>query len=161
MFQVGEKIFYPLLGAGIVESIEEKEVLGAKESYYIFNMILRNLQVMIPVRKADNLVIREVVDLEILDNAVAMFHGEHLVPTVPYQERRRINIDKMKSGDIFGGVEVILDLMLLNSQKKLNVEDKTMLDNAKQMLISELVVVKGLNTFEAEKLLNRATITSM
>ena len=35
MFDVGDKIVYPMHGAGIIESIEEKEILGFKQYYYI------------------------------------------------------------------------------------------------------------------------------
>ena len=33
MFEVGEKVVYPLHGAGVIEAIEEKEVLGEKQKY--------------------------------------------------------------------------------------------------------------------------------
>jgi CarD family transcriptional regulator len=155
MFQIGDKIFYPLYGAGIVEAIEEKEILGEKEFYYILNMTLRKLQVMIPIRKTDNLDIRDVVDADILEDVLSQFHQGEPVPTVnPYKQRQRINKDKMKSGDIFEGVEVIRDLMHLNKKKALGTEDKNMLDHARQMLISELVLVKGLDPGQAAELIN-------
>lgn len=162
MFKVGEKIFYPLHGAGLVVGIEEKEVLGEKESYYILDMTLRKLQVMIPIGKMANLEIREVVEPDILEDALAMFQQEKDTLTdIPYLQRQRVNIDKMKSGDIFEGVEVIQDLITLNSKKKLGAADKSMLDNAKQMLISELVVVKGIDIDEAAQLLHESATTSM
>ena len=33
MFSVGDKVVYPMHGAGVIESIEEKEILGQKQSY--------------------------------------------------------------------------------------------------------------------------------
>lgn len=30
MFKVGDKVVYPMHGAGVIESIEEREVLGSK-----------------------------------------------------------------------------------------------------------------------------------
>ena len=33
MFKIGDKVVYPMHGAGIIEAIEEKEVLGDKRSY--------------------------------------------------------------------------------------------------------------------------------
>ncbi|HOM03845.1 MAG TPA: CarD family transcriptional regulator, partial [Acetivibrio sp.] len=36
-FQVGDKVVYPMHGAGVVESIEEKEILGKKQEYYVLN----------------------------------------------------------------------------------------------------------------------------
>lgn len=37
MFHVGDKVVYPMHGAGIIESIEEKEILGEVRSYYVMN----------------------------------------------------------------------------------------------------------------------------
>jgi CarD family transcriptional regulator len=31
MFNVGDKIVYPMHGAGVIESIEEREILGRKQ----------------------------------------------------------------------------------------------------------------------------------
>ncbi|WP_205672107.1 CarD family transcriptional regulator [Ammoniphilus sp. YIM 78166] len=155
LFQIGDKIFYPMYGAGTVESIEEKEILGETQFYYILNMTLRNLQVMIPTKKASTLVIREVVGNDILENLLATFHhGQPNVTEDTHKVRQRINIDKIKSGDIFEGAEVIRDLTYLSKSKKLGMEDKMMLDNARQMLISELVLVKGLNFDQAARLIN-------
>lgn len=155
MFEIGEKIFYPMYGAGIVEAIEEKEILGKRQSYYILNMTLSNLQVMIPTANTVHLEIREVVDSAILENALALFHrGQpHSAEDSP-KLRQRIHMDKMKSGDVYEGVQVICDLMFLNKKKKLGSADKSMLDKARQMLISELALVKGLNQEQAARLLN-------
>ena len=35
MFNVGDKIVYPMHGAGVIDAIEEKDILGEKQSYYI------------------------------------------------------------------------------------------------------------------------------
>ena len=31
MFNIGDKVVYPMHGAGVIESIEEKEILGQKQ----------------------------------------------------------------------------------------------------------------------------------
>ena len=35
MFNVGDFIVYPMHGAGTIDAIEEKDILGEKQSYYI------------------------------------------------------------------------------------------------------------------------------
>lgn len=157
MFQIGDKVFYPMHGAGIIESIEEREILGEIGLYYIMKMAMGNMKVMIPRQKADHLLIREVVNSAILEEVVAILQQKgDMVPEVnsPYQQRQRINMDKMKSGDIFEGAQVIYELSYLNKAKKLGIAEKTMLDNAKQMLISELVLVKGIDEYQAVSLIN-------
>ena len=32
MFKVGDKVVYPMHGAGVIEAIEEKEVLGSRQN---------------------------------------------------------------------------------------------------------------------------------
>ena len=62
MFKIGDKIVYPMHGAGIVKVIEEKEVLGEKHMYYV--MKLKDMQVMLPIRS--DVGVREIVDLTTL-----------------------------------------------------------------------------------------------
>lgn len=35
MFNVGDNIVYPMHGAGTIDAIEEKEILGEKHQYYV------------------------------------------------------------------------------------------------------------------------------
>ena len=47
MFNIGDKIVYPMHGAGTIDSIEEKDILGEKQSYYILKMP-GEVKVMVP-----------------------------------------------------------------------------------------------------------------
>ena len=47
MFDIGDKIVYPMHGAGIIESIEERK-FSAKKRYYIMKMPVGEMKVMIP-----------------------------------------------------------------------------------------------------------------
>ncbi|CAM3418695.1 CarD family transcriptional regulator [Marinicrinis lubricantis] len=157
MFEIGDKIFYPMHGAGIVEAIEEKEILGEKQLYYILQMPLNNMQVMIPKAKISNLNIRGLVDSETMDTALASFQNERPEePAVIPSQRYRHLMNKLKSGDIFEGVDVIRDLTQLSREKTLGNEDRSMLDNAQQLLISELVLSRDIEQERAEQLLSQA-----
>ena len=35
MYSIGDKIVYPMHGAGVIESIEKREILGSKQDYYV------------------------------------------------------------------------------------------------------------------------------
>ena len=52
MFKVGDKIVYPMHGAGTIESIEEREILGEKQKYYIMKMPVGDIKVMVPTKNA-------------------------------------------------------------------------------------------------------------
>lgn len=155
MFDVGEKIFYPVHGAGTIEAIEEKEVLGEKKFYYILKIPHINVQIMIPTDKAEKLGMRQVVDLDTLQNVLEIFNQGSTDPSI-YENQRfcaETNKKRIKSGDIYKGSEVIRDLMRKSKKGKLGTEDDNMLNNARRIFISEIVQVKGLEEEEAATLL--------
>ena len=63
MFKVGDKIVYPMHGAGVIETIEERALLGEKQSYYIIKMP-GEVKVMVPTAKAESIGVRNIIDQE-------------------------------------------------------------------------------------------------
>ncbi len=144
MFQIGDNIVYPMHGAGIIEAIEEKEFSGKKQQYYVIKMSIRNMQVMIPTGKILSSSIRPVTDILALKHIIHIFqHGES-DRLLPWKQRHKVNTDKIKTGEIQEGAEVVRDLMRMKKEKALNTSDKKMLDNAHEFLISELGLIKGI-----------------
>ncbi|PEM21824.1 transcription factor YdeB [Bacillus wiedmannii] len=144
MFQIGDNIVYPMHGAGIIEAIEEKEFSGEKQQYYVIKMSIRNMQVMIPTGKILSSSIRPVTDILTLKRIIHIFqHGES-DKLLPWKQRYKVNTDKIKTGEIQEGAEVVRDLMRMKKEKALNTSEKKMLDNAHEFLISELGLIKGI-----------------
>jgi len=71
MFNVGDKIVYPMHGAGTIESIEEKDILGEKQAYYILKMP-GEVKAMVPVAKANDIGIRSVIDKETAGKVISV-----------------------------------------------------------------------------------------
>ncbi len=46
--QVGDRVFYPMHGAGVISGVESCEVLGENKDYFVLKMPMGNLKVMIP-----------------------------------------------------------------------------------------------------------------
>ncbi len=144
MFQIGDNIVYPMHGAGIIEAIEEKEFSGKKQQYYVIKMSISNMQVMIPTGKILSSSIRPVTDILTLKRIIHIFqHGES-DRLLPWKQRYKVNTDKIKTGEIQEGAEVVRDLMRMKKEKALNTSEKKMLDNAHEFLISELGLIKGI-----------------
>lgn len=156
MFEVGHKIFYPMHGAGVIQSLEEKEFLGEKHLYFELNMLLKDLDIMVPVEKMSTLGIRHIVEREIMaDVLTRILDGEaELNPNAG--QRQRANMEKMKSGDIYEMSEVIRDLWMLGKTRVLGTSDKLMLDTAQQVLVSEIGLVMGIGEEQASEVLKQA-----
>ena len=63
MFNVGDKIVYPMHGAGTIDAIEQKDILGEKQDYYIIKMP-GEVKVMVPIAKASDVGVRSVINKE-------------------------------------------------------------------------------------------------
>lgn len=144
LFQIGDNIVYPMHGVGIIKAIEDKEISGKNQQYYVINMLIGNMQVMIPTDKILSSSIRPVTDILALKHIIHIFqHGES-DRLLTWKQRYKVNTDKIKTGKIQEGAEVIRDLMRMKKEKALNTSEKKMLDNAHEFLISELGVIKGI-----------------
>ena len=64
MFNVGDKVVYPMHGAGIIEAIENREILGKVKKYYILRMPIGDMKLMIPVSTVEEAGLRQVVDAD-------------------------------------------------------------------------------------------------
>ncbi|MEK3797227.1 CarD family transcriptional regulator [Peribacillus sp. FSL H8-0477] len=153
LFQIGDQIVYPMHGAGIIESIEDKEIQGEVHQYYVLQMP-NKIQVMLPVGKIKNFSIRKVVDTLTLENVLRLFHNGETDRTLNFKERYKSNMEKMKTGKIQEGAEVLRDLMRMNKEKTLNSSEKSMLGNARKFLSSELGLINGITEDQAIDLLN-------
>lgn len=154
MFNIGDKIVYPMHGAGIIEGIEEREILGEKRKYYIMRMPIGDMKVMIPVDNIEEIGIREVIKDEEVDKVMDILKGGGTRMPQNWNRRYRANMEKIKSGDIYEIATVVRNLMLRDAEKTLSTGERKMLNSAKQMLISEIVLAINSNEEETEKLID-------
>jgi CarD family transcriptional regulator len=146
-------------GAGVIESIEEKEILGEKQKYYVMRMPIGDMKVMVPMKSVESIGLREVVDEDTVNHVLQRLRQREDHDTANWNRRYRTNLTKMKSGDIYEVADVVRSLMLRDEEKGLSSGEKKMLDNAKQILISELVLARNLEEEQAFELLDDTVIT--
>lgn len=156
MFTVGDKVVYPMHGAGIIEAIEEREVLGEKRKYYIMRMPIGDMQVMIPLRSVEEIGLRQVIDETGVEQVLGILRGDDSEMSTNWNRRYRANMEKIKSGDIFEVAEVVRNLVHREKDKGLSTGERKMLDNARQILISELVLARQQSLDEVEDLLRES-----
>jgi len=156
MFKIGDKVVYPMHGAGIIEGIEEKEILGEKKQYYILSLPIKNMKVMLPVSNIEGLGLREVIEPSEVDYVIQVLSDEQSEMHSNWNRRYRDNMEKVKSGDIIEVAMVVRNLLILDKEKGLSTGERKMLTNTKQILVSELILARGLNEVEVERLIKDA-----
>lgn len=140
MFHVGDKVVYPLHGAGVIEAIEEREVLGKRNRYYVMRLPARSMTVLIPTDAARQAGLRPVAARDVVDRVVTLLRGPIPEPTTNWNQRYRDNAEKLRSGDIVEVAEVVRDLSAREREKGLSTGERRMLDSARQILVSELAL---------------------
>ena len=116
MFNVGDKVVYPMHGAGIIQSIEEKNILGAKESYYIIKMP-GEVKVMVPTAKAEEIGVRNIIDEETAGKVFKVLETDSTEMSLNWNKRYRDNMEKMKSGDIYQIADVVRNLSFKQKER--------------------------------------------
>lgn len=159
MFSIGDKVVYPMHGAGIIEAIEEKEILGERKRYYVMKMPIGDMKVMIPINNVDCIGIRDVIDRNDADKVFKVLELRCDEQSANWNKRYRENMSKIKSGNIFEVAGVVKSLVLRERTKGLSTGERKMLNSAKQILISELVLAKNMKPAEVEDLINTRITT--
>ncbi len=156
MFVIGDKVVYPMHGAGVTESIEEKEVLGETRAYYILHIPYGRMQVMVPVNGSEKAGLRAIISREEMDDVVGVLGGDSTPMDDNWNRRLRDNTEKLKTGDPRQVAEVIRNLLRSERVKKLSAGEKKLLTNARQILSSEMVLVREISEAEAQETIEQA-----
>lgn len=156
MFQIGDKVVHPMHGAGIVESIVQKEVNGVTREYYILKLPVRSMVVMVPTEHSGEIGVRPVMGSAEADRILASISQLPVEAVSSWNRRYRMNMERMKSGNLFEVARVVKSLTLRENDRGLSTGERKMLHAAKQILISELVMSKDSSYEDMEEQINIA-----
>lgn len=145
MFLVGDKIVYPMHGAGVIEAIEKRDILGQSREYYVLRMPIGEMRLLVPVGAIPEAGLRPIVGKDAAAKVFSLLSEEASDEQGNWNRRYRSNMDKLKSGSIFELAEVVRNMTRRDQQRGLSTTEKKMLDNARQLLVSELALVEGLD----------------
>ena len=153
MYNIGDKVVYPMHGAGVIQDIEEKNILGEKTSYYIIKMP-GEVKVMVPTAKAEEVGMRSIIDTETAGKVFKVLETNSTEMSLNWNKRYRDNMEKMKSGDIYEVADVVRNLSFKQKERGLSTGEKKMLLNARQILVSELTLAENLQKEKVEEIVD-------
>ncbi|MFW6180377.1 MAG: CarD family transcriptional regulator [Spirochaetota bacterium] len=145
MYRLGDKVVYPLHGVGIINSIEDKNVLGEERSYYIIKLSISDMTVMIPTDKSDELGLRLIVSPRDANKALKVIGGASTEMDEDWKSRYQQNFEKIKSGSLINVAEVVRNLFHRNKVKELSIMEKKLYENAYRLLVDEISYAKDLD----------------
>lgn len=153
MFKVGDMAVYPAHGVGIIERIENREVSGCQEDFYVMRILENNMIIMIPSSNAANIGLRQIINqnevskiFSILKRRDTSVNGNQT-----WNRRYRDYMDKIKSGSVFEVAEVYRDLTTIKQDKELSFGERKMLDTARSLLVKEISLAKNMKEEDVER----------
>lgn len=153
MFLIGDLIAHPLHGAGIIESVVKKRISGAEREYYVLKLPVGDMVVMVPVEGCENIGVRHIISKGEAKEIIQNFNKIEVNNSQNWNKRYRENMSKIKSGKLLEVAEVVKSLMLRDAERGLSTGERKMLHSAKQILISELVIVLDSDYNQIESML--------
>lgn len=111
---------------------------------------------MLPVDRAVELGMREVIDPSEIDGVLAVLGTKSSNLPANWNQRFKENWRKLGGGDILEVAEVVRDLSSIEKIKTLSAKEKDLLRQARRTLISELVFARGVEESEAIRAIEAA-----
>ncbi len=155
MFRVGEKIVYPIHGAGIIDAIEDRDIFGNIKKCYIISMLIDEIKVIIPVDDIDSIGIRLIASQD-YEEVLEILKGPCVKMDERWNVRYRENEQRIKRGEICCLAKVVNYLANMDKKNKLSTWEKRMYCKAMEILISELSLIKNLSISEMKLIVDEA-----
>lgn len=151
-FVVGDKAIYPARGLAEVTAIEDKEVGGHTQRFYVLRVAETEQTIMVPVARVVDVGLRQVIASDKISDVYDILKERDVeIDTQTWNRRYRGYIEKIKTGSVFEVAEVLRDLYLLRNDKTLSFGERRMLDMAKRLLVQELSVAKNMGEDAVEE----------
>ncbi len=156
MFKVGDLAVYPAQGVGIIEAIENRDVGGRKQLFYIMKIMGNGMKIMIPMNSAKAVGLREVIMETEIPKVYAILRNKDVtIDKQTWNKRYREYLEKIKTGSVFEIARVLRDLFILKCDKNLSFGERKMMDTAKNLLIKEISVASNAEETKVEEDLKR------
>ena len=156
MFRIGDLVAHPMHGAGVIDAIVQEKVAGSTQEYYVFKMPVGGLLLKIPVANSETIGLRTIITQEEAEALIAGIHLLEVESSANWNKRYQENLQRLKSGDLREVSRVIKGLMIRDTRRGLSTGERKMLQTAKRILISEIVLTEQADYENVESRLDRA-----
>lgn len=143
-FDVGDRAFYPVHGVVEVVRIEEKDIGGVPQRFYVLAIVGLDRRILVPTANAATVGLRRLVSEEqiaavkqVLADKPAVFNLE------TWNRRARTFAEKIKTGNVLDIAEIVRELGWLRAKKALAFGERRTLDSALGLLVREIACARG------------------
>ena len=160
-FKIGQKVVYPNHGVTVVEKIEPTKMDGVEQTFYHLRLMSNHSKVMVPKENLQLVGLRPLGQTSEIKSLFTALRNGNIDIYKDWKGRYKQNLDKMRTGHLIEVARVLKNLRLVSSKKSLSFREKKMYERAKYFIVSEIAHVRNIEEQEADKLVEKALVSSM
>ncbi len=155
-FNKNQKIVYPLQGVGVIRDIEQRSFNGKRIMYYVIYLADDDMTLMVPVEKATDLGLRNIISKKQAEELLEKIGSEKLPENSSDWKQRYINnMVQLRDGNLLENTTVIRSLYLRSRIKDLPIMERKLYDSSFRALVKELSLALKQNAEEIKKMLKK------
>ncbi|MDH3672493.1 MAG: hypothetical protein OES46_15265 [Gammaproteobacteria bacterium] len=145
-FKVGDTVFYPSAGVGLIEGIEDVFIGGQCDPCFVIRIAETQMTIKIPQANVQKSSLRPLLSSRKLKELFRILSakGNRRVTGGNWTDRCRELDRKINSGSCLELGEVVRDLMRWKQQSGLSFEESMLLKTASNYLANELAAIQGI-----------------
>ena len=120
MFKVGELAVYPAQGVGLIEAIEDREIMGAWQKFYVMKIRQRHEDHDSHRHSPGHRVAGSISSKEIPKIYEILRTRDVTIDKQAWNKRYREYLEKIKTGSVYEIAKVLRDLFILKHGKDLS-----------------------------------------
>jgi len=151
LFKIGDKIFYPNQGLGLIEDIQVESFYGEKFKIYHLRILSNNTLVLVPLTNTEEIGIRKPISVGRVKKIFDFMRNGGVDVSMNWKGRYKEHLNLMRSGVMLDMVLVLKSLYYLNLIKPLSFREKRMMEKVKELIISEISEVSSIPSEEIEQ----------
>jgi CarD family transcriptional regulator len=149
-FKVGDSVVYPPQGAGKVQEVTSREVLGETHNYLKIVFVRGDMEVLVPLKKANDVGLRHTISKKEIERIWDTLLRADLSLPDQWPPRYRAEQKILTGGSAYEIAKLIGLLAKQDMDKGLALTEREVYESAKTMLAGELAVVQK-QTLEVAK----------
>lgn len=155
-FAIGDKAVYPSQGVAEVLGIEQKEIFGNIQRFYVLRVLESENRILVPIDKSEQVGLRRIADKDEIGEVMQILKERDVhLDRQTWNRRYRGFMEKIRSGSLFEVAEVFRDLYRLKVMKPLSFGERRMLDTARGLIVQELSVAQAEDEARVEEQLDQ------
>jgi CarD family transcriptional regulator len=154
VFEVGDKVFHPIHGAGLVVEVKERRSLGSAKRYYSIELLSQpKTLLMVPVRGAQEIGLRPSISPSALREVWGVLRDDPETLPTDHEQRYELLKDRLRGGDVMQIAAALRDMAWREEQeRRLTKQGKRLYDESLALLAGEIAITldSDLSTAEAQ-----------